>query len=319
MIYEFALDPDLVARWHDPREWAFFREAFDADSGRVGSVYPRKWRQDVLRAYHKAVPGASEDSQSRRRLEALLDRLDERMIKREPTHHDCPTWLEKAIAEHRERRFQGILSLTQAPLVPEVMTPDMLFAANPPSAWAVPPCPAPRRSAEALAKAVAPLLLRSRELVFVDPWFDPEKPRFRKGLQAMLETVWGPGRCVGPPEVELLLAESHRPDAPNATCLLDRCRNMLPRIIPAGQAVRVTVLRQRPNSEKIHNRYILTTLAGVSFGIGLDVANEGELGQSDDLFRLSSEQFVKRWGQYVSGRRSCFDIAADPVEIRAER
>jgi len=50
--------------------------------------------------------------------------------------------------------------------------------------------------------------------------------------------------------------------------------------------------------------------------LALDEADDdaGEL-QSDDLCRLSSEQWVRRWGQYVSARGSWFDIAAGPVSI----
>jgi hypothetical protein len=78
----------------------------------------------------------------------------------------------------------------------------------------------------------------------------------------------------------------------------------------------VTVLKERECGEKIHNRYVLTTLAGVAFGTGLDAA-DGEAGkvQSDDLCRLSSEQLKKRWGQYKSARGSYFDIAAGPFEV----
>lgn len=319
MICEFALDPALVARWHDPREWAFFREAFDANSGRVGSEFPRKWRKDVVRAFHRAMPGAGEDSLARRRLEALLDRLTERMVKRETTHSECETWLEKAVAEHKDRQFHGILSVSPVPSMLDVITPDMLFSERPPPCWAAPSNPAPPRTPEGLAQALAPLLTRCRDLVFVDPWFNPEKARFRKGIQAMLEVVWGPERCVPAPRVELLLAEISRPDAPNAACLVDRCRNFLPAIIPPGQVVSVTVLRQRLGGEKIHNRYVLTTLAGVSFGTGLDVADDGESGQSDDLCRLSSEQLRKRLGQYVTGLRSCFDIVTGPFDVRSTR
>jgi hypothetical protein len=101
--------------------------------------------------------------------------------------------------------------------------------------------------------------------------------------------------------------------------LLGRCLEKLPRILPRDQSVLVTVLRQRSGGEKVHNRYILTKLAGVSFGVGLDSADDGDTGQSDDLCRLSSEQLNKRWGQYVSARTSWFDVAAGPLEILSAR
>ncbi len=315
MISEFALDPALVARWHDPKEWAFFREAFADGTGRVVSACPKKWRQDVVRAFFKQVPGVTDQSRQRRNLEAILEKLCRRMVERDSSYPDCPTWLEKAIAAHRERPFDGILSLTSDGRLPEVITPDMLFSESPPAAWSMPPVAATPRTAEAFAKAVSPLLRRCREAVFVDPWFDPTKVRFTEPLQAMLGELWGPESCVAAPSAQLVIAENGR----STSWLLGQCEKRLTVILPRGRSLLITVLRQRSGGEKIHNRYILTLLAGLSFGTGLDVADPDEAGQSDDLCRLSSEQLLHRWGQYVSARGSCFDIAAGPLSMSSSR
>jgi hypothetical protein len=313
MICELALDPALVARWHDPREWAFFREAFAAETGRVASAYPRKWRRDVVRTFHQLFPEAAEDSMERRRLEALLDRLEERMVQRKSSHPECPTWLEKVVAEHRERPFHGILSSTPDATVPEVMTPDALFSDRLPAAWTVSPNSATPRTAEAFAKAVEPLLTRCREAVFVDPWFNPDEKRFREPLRTMLAVLWGPKCCVSTAAARLVMAEGSR----DPRWLLGKCQERLPQLLPEGRRLEVTVLRQKNGGEKIHNRYILTLIAGVSFGTGLDVANDGEVGQSDDLCRLSREQLLERWKQYVTAPGSYFDIAAGLTTIRS--
>jgi hypothetical protein len=315
MICELALDPALVARWHDPREWAFFREAFAAETGRVASAYPRKWRGEVIRTFHRLFPGATAESKDRQRLEALLDQLGERMVERESSHSECSTWLEKAVAEHQERPFHGILSSGADATVSEVMTPDMLFSDRPPAAWLVKSNPAPPRIATAFAEAVAPLLTRCKEAIFVDPWFNPAEPRFWNPLAEMLKVLWGPGCCVSSPTAQLVMAEGKRTKQRDPKWLLTECQKRLPAILPPGRSLEVTVLRQRDGGENIHNRYILTKIAGISFGTGLDVADDDEVGQSDDLCRLSYEQLLKRWGQYVSARQSWFDIAAGPVVI----
>ena len=41
MIYEFALEPELVARWHDRNEYLFFDEKFGLRARRVVAAYPR--------------------------------------------------------------------------------------------------------------------------------------------------------------------------------------------------------------------------------------------------------------------------------------
>jgi len=253
MISEYALDPELVAQWHDPKEWAFYREAFSAETGRVASAYPRRWRREVVRTFHQLFPGATSQSMERQRLEVLLDRLGERMVQRESSHPECPTWFEKVIAEHRERRFHGILSTTRDANVPEVMTPDMLFSAHLPAAWTVKSSPAPPRTAEAFAQAVEPLLSRCREVVFVDPWFNPSEKRFREPLRKMLAVLWGPGCCVSTPSAQLVIAEGTR----DPQWLLGECQEKLPWIMPEGHELQVTVLRQRAGGEKVHNRYML--------------------------------------------------------------
>lgn len=319
MICEFALDPELVARWHDPKEWAFFREAFAAETGRVGSRYPKKWQQEVRKRFRESHPNATEASQDWQRMDALLQLLSNGMVERESSHQDCPTWLGKAVAEHRERPFDGILSATSYESVPEVITPDMLFLDNPPTAWKVSQRVAVQRTVEGFTQALTPLLTRCKEAVFVDPHFDPNKPRFRDSLGSMLKVLWGPGSCVSEPKAQLIMAEgtnfNKKDDHRDASWLLTECKNRLPRMLPAGRSLKVTVLRERQGGEKIHNRYVLTKLAGVSFGIGLDVSNDDETGHTDDLCRLSSDQLKLRWGQYVTAHRSYFDIAAGPQEI----
>jgi hypothetical protein len=179
----------------------------------------------------------------------------------------------------------------------------------------VPPVPATPRTAEAFAAAVAPLLTRCREAVFVDPWFDVTKPRFTEPLKAMLRELWRPERCAAAPSAQLVIAEGEGNRRRAASWLLGECEKRLPAMLPGGRSLQVTVLRQRSGGEKIHNRYILTLLAGLSFGTGLDVADADEAGQSDDLCRLSSEQLQLRWGQYVSARGSYFDIVDGPTVI----
>ncbi|MBF0192852.1 MAG: hypothetical protein HQL99_17200 [Magnetococcales bacterium] len=120
MIYEFALDPELVASWHDRKEYAFFAGRFGMDAGRVVSGYPRKWRQMVMRAFYDQHKGASEISA--KRIESLLDTLCEKMVKRPSSFPELPSWLEKAEREHGERPFRGILSHSNPRNQPFIVT-----------------------------------------------------------------------------------------------------------------------------------------------------------------------------------------------------
>ena len=70
-------------------------------------------------------------------------------------------------------------------------------------------------------------------------------------------------------------------------------------------------LRERSGQEKLHNRYILTELGGVSLGVGLD---EGQDGATDDLVLLDRGVYYERWKQYASDPPA-FDLLEEAVEV----
>jgi hypothetical protein len=273
----------------------------------------------VLLTFRQLVPDATAESGAWQRLDALLQRLSERIVERNSSEGRGANWLDSALAEHRVRPFHGISITTPATDVAEVITPAALFSDRPPPAWTVPPCPTIPRKPDDFAEALRPLLTRCREAVFVDPWFDPLKPRFIEPLLTMLGVLWGPDRCVESPAARLILAEGEGRRKRDGASLMGLCSERLSSRLPQGRSLTVTVLRQRERGEKIHNRYVLTKFAGVSFGTGLDVAEHEETEQTDDLCRLSREQLTKRWGQYVSGKGSYFDIAAGPSTISTQQ
>ena len=75
MLYEFVLDPELVATWHDRKKYSFFDEKFTLRSRRAVSVrFPNKWKSQVLKAFNSSP--ASQDQNAIRNLDALLSELN---------------------------------------------------------------------------------------------------------------------------------------------------------------------------------------------------------------------------------------------------
>jgi hypothetical protein len=85
--------------------------------------------------------------------------------------------------------------------------------------------------------------------------------------------------------------------------------------LPTGICVEFSRWRQRTGGEKLHNRYILTDLGGVSLGVGLDA---GEAGETDDLLLLPRAQYENRWSQYVSNN-GAFERVYTPAAVRGTR
>jgi hypothetical protein len=74
-------------------------------------------------------------------------------------------------------------------------------------------------------------------------------------------------------------------------------KTRLPKLLPAGASLEVVSWREKNGGAKFHNRFVLTELGGVSFGVGLDQQENGT-GQTDDLNRMPEEQRQYRWNQY---------------------
>lgn len=91
----------------------------------------------------------------------------------------------------------------------------------------------------------------------------------------------------------------------------DECRRQIPRCLPAGVRLSLIRLLERAGSEKLHNRYILTDLGGVTFGVGLD---EGDTGDTDDIQLLEPGAYEQRWREYAV-EASAFDRPEPVVTV----
>lgn len=324
MIFEFALEPELVATWHDRSAYLFFEEKFGLKTRRIVSAYPRKWRNLVWRAF-KAGPHASNQS-AEMRLNALLTDLTQTIVKRHSTFEEIPVWLERAEAEHAQRPFHALVSRENPRRNEKVIPATKLINEGHPC-WSIADTPPTPRDARELATAVATILRTCQHIVFIDPYFDPQKPRFMEPMAAFLKEIWANGYCDGNPRVELhtsidrFFKEYERGvnrnlDEERKACsnLIYYMKELLPRIIPEDKKLHVTIWKQRECGQKLHNRYILTEFCGVAFGTGLDQSDDQTAAETDDLHFMDSAKYNKRWQEYL-GNPSTFDLAVPSFSI----
>ena len=164
------------------------------------------------------------------------------------------------------------------------------------------------RSAKALAAAVAAMLRNAAVVVLVDPHFGAENRRHREPLRAFLRAMIDARPGALPDRIDVYCSAD---GGATERFFRGECESRLPRIVPAGLQVGLVRLRQRDDGERLHNRYILTDLGGVTFGVGLD---EGNAGDTDDIQLLDRAQYEKRWNQYGS-EDPAFDRPHPPVTI----
>jgi hypothetical protein len=324
MMCEFALEPELVATWHDRRAFLFFEEKFGLRTGRIVSAYPKKWVAQVWQAFQDSPNG--QDQNAQRNLDALLRDLTQNMVKRRNTFTEIPVWLERAETEHAERPFHAIVA-RENPRANEHVIPAERLVAEGHSRWTVPDHPPVARSAVELVAAVAPMLRACRHIVFIDPYFDPAKQRFMEPMAAFLQKIWADRYGVENPRVELhtgidrFFREHERGQDRNADEERRVCANLvlemqrrLARIIPTGKEVHITIWKQREHGQKLHNRYILSEVCGVAFGTGLDQNDDQAAIETDDLHMMDSAKLVTRWQEYL-GNPPLFDQVTLPFEI----
>ena len=218
--------------------------------------------------------------------------------------NDSTSWRENAEREHDERPFHAILARTNPNSHAHVLTEsDLDDGAT--EYWAVSRGLTVSRKAADMAEAVASLLRCSSIVIFIDPHFKPKEPRYRRPFEAFLERMIRRRPGGMPKRIELHTAADRKRTE-------ESFREELPRCVPEKMRVRVRRLREKQGGEKLHNRYILSDLGGVSFGYGLD---EGDEGATDDITLMDRAQYELRWSQYSEDPPAAFDQEEIPVEV----
>lgn len=194
------------------------------------------------------------------------------------------------IKEDSRHPFHAILALENPHSNARVLPYSELQENHP--LWKVERACVVPRTASSLAMAVLPLLQVAETIIFVDPNFSPTKPRAVKTLKAFLEKLdlnHGSKRI----EYHTKLTE----DNPRFE---EDCHKYVSKCIPTGMSLKIIRWSESDMPEGLHNRYILTDRGGVSFQWGLD---EGNLGETDDIFLLDGEVYTNRWNQYCAKAR----------------
>lgn len=297
MIYEYALEPEMVAAWGDRQAHRFYSREFGLGSGRLVSRYPKKWAKKVWNSF------SGSNDMDRKRLEEFLTRLQEIMIKRKGYHWDEEqSWLDNAMAEHNRYPFRAVLSGKNPKGQPGIICEEDLETV-PCHGWDNPHGISVNRNVHEMADAVGSMLSCCRRVKFIDPHMSPGRSDFKNSLGAFL-CILASERPVGPPE----LIEIH-------TALHDGTAEFLQqsyaKLIPIGLRVILYQWQERIGGQRLHNRYILTDIGGVSFQHGLDTGKEGD---TDDINRLDIEQYEVRCKQF-DPLVPAFDFAADPLII----
>ena len=294
MICEYALEPELVATWHQRELFRYFIERFgfrDEDgsaTGRVVTQYPSKWKKQVWEAFETNF-GRSAREDEKERVTELLKQLTIPEVRRSNTEFDSQcTWLENA--ENTRPPFHAILAQNNPRKNLQVMSENDVLGKNPPSLWSVPREIPVKRTAASIATHLEPMLRCATRILFIDPHFRARPSRWQEPLRRFLKII-----CDGSREVSLEYHVSAcYSKAPPWNKFLDECKQELPCLIPRNFALTVRRWTDWDVDEELHDRYILTDIGGVAIPKGLSEKDPDTI----DIFRLSLETWQKRLENY---------------------
>lgn len=305
MIHEYALEPEVVASWHDRDKGRFFIDRFGYGAGRVVGMYPSKtnWRKHVWAVLDADFSPTDKD---RMRMVEIVKKLIEAKVQRVGSEwNGTLDWLTNAESEHLRKPFHAILARENPRNNGTVMREADILEGEA-AGWGTPHSIVVQRSAENMAECVAPMLRCATRVLFIDPYFRANERRFRDPLAAFL-------RQVSPQATTEIHASASYKDAPNEEYFRDESERALQRhaVIPGGRELKMHRWRNREGGEKMHNRYVLTDIGGVQFGTGLD---EGEEGTTDVVSRLGAEPYEKLYQDYA-GPGFSFDPDGEPFLV----
>lgn len=311
MIYEYAIEPALVATWGKLSEYRYFYDKFGLGHPRIMSQYPRlkNWRRQVL------IAASEIDGPEKERIIELVKMLSEKMISRDSSVYDGNVpWLENAEKEHEQGPFHAILAVSNPRRHQRVVTGSTLGETHN-ARWDLKRADRVRRKAHEMAEIIESMLSNCQEVLFIDPHFGPEKGRFRRPLKSFLKCLTRNRSFHTLNRIEVHSKLNSQPEF-----FYSECERRLTGIIPPGMTVPFRRWRQNQAGEQLHDRYILTNIGGVEFSKGLDDDDNDPVGDRVKVTLLDRDSYNLLWAQYA-GPNPAFQLAEEPIAVvgRAER
>ncbi|HDH05194.1 MAG TPA: hypothetical protein ENH01_05695 [Nitrospirae bacterium] len=303
MIYEYALDPDLLDNWKDIR---YFKDNSGAEKGRLISEYPKKWARAVFNVIRNSDCG---DVEKKRMKEAIRRIQRYKSFRRTTCDWDVNlNWVDNAKAEHRIRPFRAIVAKCDNDETNRVLSGRDIDERT--NLWNC-DCGSIVRNAAAIATAVAPLLALSQHIKFIDPHFNPDIARFRNPLLEMLKIV--SRRNNGIPLQSLEYHISNRPNRREIDEFDEELfKSDVNLRLKPNMSRNISLSFIQWNSSYMHNRYIITNVGCLRFGIGLD-EDTRNADARDEIERLNDIKWAEITAKY-SGGNSFYSITGELEE-----
>lgn len=301
MIHAYAIDPDVAVAWCDLAAFRFVYDKFGLGTPRMLLEFPKfsKWKRAVYStARTKDLSGTDLT-----RLAEIFKLLGEHRVRRaESVYNGDISWLNNAEAEYDRHPFAAIIALSN-PRSHDAVVLEKELGTSKNDRWNKDMADTPIRDPRVLTDAVCAMLENCSELHLVDPHFGFENKRHRVFFEELLNASMNHRKS----NLHVTLHCSNK----STLDFFEESTAKVESNLPDGVTVSFKRWDELEGGEKFHNRYILTDLGGVGFGIGLE---EGEDSETEDINLLSAKQYRLRREQFtVPGEK--FDLIDEPAPI----
>jgi hypothetical protein len=284
MIFEYALEPQLLSSWSNFQRLVGL---FGIPNGRLISRYPKRWARLV---YDSVPSGTTEKA----KIEIALKRVErELLLPRNHQWDDTSDWLSNAINEHVRAPFHALLASNSSSDCSLVIDATDLDCTDLPPLLKAGPRRIVTRNASELGKALRPLLLLSERILIVEPNFTIKSRRFRDPLEAIVLAALDLQEKVRTTcTIELHLGMDKLDDYSDKTAALD---SFLSPHIPESMSISVVGWHK----DDLHNRFVVTDCFGIMLGEGLGLP-DSRSSRTDDVLALlevaTANELMSRYG-----------------------
>ena len=284
MLYTYAIEPEALATWNTCR---IILNLMGFQHGRAIAAYPtrKRWQRLVLAA---CDANTELGDRERQRIKRKLDQARAKLVRaaRADEYDDTISpaeecWIRNAAARQAAAHaFHAILATRNPDCHPDVVLKEDVDESH--AKLDVPRDVPVLREPAALATHVGTLVRNSRELLLIDPHFDPSIDKWRPVVEACIELAAQTAH--ERPEVAIHTLDTDR--KPSLEEFRRRCRSHIPRM-KSGNVTSIRVCRWRIRegaSHDFHGRYLLTDRGGYRLDKGLDAEHgvEQPVGLLDD-------------------------------------
>ncbi|HBR95186.1 MAG TPA: hypothetical protein DEA90_13580 [Opitutae bacterium] len=297
MYQEYAIDPTSICGSFD--RFKLFWNGLGYNEGRLLSRFPSSWEKKVVksRAYRELPDGlrkkAIEESLAK---EAKIKRRS--ILSGRDFNSNADSWLEEAERAHASLPFYSIISEENPRSHKDVACFDDI--GEPGDCWEIPKPWQVARYHKDMARAAAPLLRSSREILLIEPYFD-FKDRFTRPLKSFLTELAPYSTAIKRIEVHLKHWDNESNDELFVEAFKQRAAESPRHFVPDenGDAILEKlefIIWESPDSNRMHPRYILTEIAGLGFENGLDESDNG--GGITDISIIAGTSLEARWDEF---------------------